>query len=107
MPACDFSKLRHILFLQECQDFVWWGGGNGKSVRDKFNAFLLFSRNETREVRGFPQITAIRDAYCLGLTTDNTAFPDVGTQASGELLDIGKILFSLLTTQLIQGFYSI
>lgn len=33
---------------------------------------------------------------------DNTAFPAVGTQASGELLDVGKVLFSLLTIHLIQ-----
>lgn len=60
LPACDFSELRHILFLLECQDswifFEGWAGG-GKSVRDKFNAFLLLSGNETREVRSFPKIT--------------------------------------------------
>lgn len=36
--------------------FEGWAAG-GKSVRDKFNAFLLLSGNETREVRSFPKIT--------------------------------------------------
>lgn len=44
----------------------------------------------------------IREAYCPGLRTDDTAFLAVGTQASSELLGMGKILFSLIAIHLIQ-----